>query len=240
MAADVTGQINPQRVLRASKVIDHAVYNQRGEELGEVDDLIMSRNGKIKKVILSVGEFLQTGEKLVAVPFESLQINDRGQIVYNATKEQLKNLPRFSYRREQLYGEPFFPLPAYGIRRGYPYMIQPPPRGSYPHSPPEGKCCGEFRPWEWEYFSERLRVSALLNRGILDSTGQEVADLDDLMISPEGRVKRIILDVGGFLGIGVKLVAVPFRPLKITDLGIVYSITTEQLRKSPAFRYEKR
>ena len=67
-----------------------------------------------------------------------------------------------------------------------------------------------------------------------------MADLDDLMMSPEGRVEQIILDVGGFLGIGVKLVAVPFRPLKITDLGIVYSITTEQLRKSPAFSYEKR
>ncbi len=60
------------------------------------------------------------------------------------------------------------------------------------------------------------------------------------MIGKEGKVEQIILDVGGFLGIDEKLVAVPFRPLKVTDLGIVYHITKEQLERSPAFAYEKR
>jgi sporulation protein YlmC with PRC-barrel domain len=121
MAADAKGikpenpsqaeQTNPQEMRRASQMVDHAVYNQRGEELGEVDDLIMSRNGKIKKVILLIGEFLQTGKRLVAVPFESLKGSDEGHIVYNATKEQLKRDPRFSYRTEGLYGRPFYPFP---------------------------------------------------------------------------------------------------------------------------------
>jgi hypothetical protein len=51
-----------QEGFRASKIIDQAVKNTQGEEVGEVDDLIMSRNGMIKKVILSTGGFLGVGD----------------------------------------------------------------------------------------------------------------------------------------------------------------------------------
>jgi sporulation protein YlmC with PRC-barrel domain len=236
-------QTNPQKMMRASKMIDQLVFNEQGEEIGEVDDLIMSRQGKIKKVILSVGGFLGIGDKLVAVPFRSLKISDEGRIVYNVSREQLENHRRFSYRREGLYGyyyEPFYPMRPYGARREYRYPPSPPYGEPYAHFPPRGKFRGEFGPWEWEYFPERLRVSVLLGRGILNNKGEEVAELDDLMIGPEGRVEQIILDAGGFFGIDEKLVAVPFRPLKITDLGIVYNLTEEQLEKSPAFSYEKK
>jgi sporulation protein YlmC with PRC-barrel domain len=88
-------KINLQEVFRASGIIDETIRNGDGKNLGEVDDLIMSRNGKIKKVILSVGEFLGIDEKLVAVPFKPLKITDMG-IVYNVTEQELENLPAFS------------------------------------------------------------------------------------------------------------------------------------------------
>ena len=92
-----------QEGFRASKIIDQTVKNAQGEELSEVDDLIMSRNGKTKKVILSVGGFLGIGDRLVAVPFKSLQISEKGGIVYNVTKQQLENHPVFNYGKEGLY-----------------------------------------------------------------------------------------------------------------------------------------
>jgi sporulation protein YlmC with PRC-barrel domain len=88
-------KINLQEVFRASGIIDETIRNGDGKDLGEVDDLIMSRNGKIKKVILSVGGFLGIDEKLVAVPFKPLKITDMG-IVYNVTEQELENLPAFS------------------------------------------------------------------------------------------------------------------------------------------------
>jgi sporulation protein YlmC with PRC-barrel domain len=84
-----------QESFRVSSIIDQTIRNGEGKDLGEVDDLIMSRNGKIKKVILSVGGFLGIDEKLVAVPFKPLKITDLG-IVYNVTKQELENLPAFS------------------------------------------------------------------------------------------------------------------------------------------------
>jgi sporulation protein YlmC with PRC-barrel domain len=222
-----------QQGFRASKIIDRAVKNAQGEELGEIDDLIMSRNGKIKKVTLSVGGFLEIGDRLVAVPFRSLQISEEGDIVYNITKQQLENHPVFSYRREGLYGyyyEPFYPMPAYGIRREYRYPPPPPYGEPYAPFPPMGKYRGEYGPWEWEYFPERLRVSAILNRGVLNNKGEEVGEMDDLIINRNGKAEQIILSVGGFLGIDEKLVAMPFKPLKVADLGIVYNVSREELK----------
>jgi sporulation protein YlmC with PRC-barrel domain len=232
-----------QEGFRASKIIDQTVKNAQGEELGEVDDLIMSRNGKIKKVTLSVGEFLGIGDRLVAVPFKSLRISEKGDIVYNVTKQQLENYPVFSYRKEGLYGyyyEPFYPMLAYGMRRGYRYPPPPPYGEPYAPFPPRGKYRGEYGPWEWEYFPERLRVSAFLNRTVLNNTGDEVGETDDLIINRNGKAEQIILSVGGFLGIDEKLVAMPFKPLKVTDLGIVYNVSREELKSLPGFSYEKK
>ena len=232
-----------QQGFRASKIIDQTVKNAQGEELGEVDDLIMSRNGKIKKVVLSVGGFLGVGDRLVAVPFKSLQISEKGDIVYNVTNQQLENHPVFSYRREGLYGyyyEPFYPLPRYGMRRQYRYPPPPPYGEPYAPFPPRGRYRGEFGPWEWEYFPERIRMSVILNRTVLNNKGEEVGEIDDVIINRSGRDEQIVLSVGGFLGIDEKLVAMPFKPLKVTDMGIVYNVSREELKNLPEFSYEKK
>ncbi len=216
--------VSQQQGLRATKIIDVVVKNDRGDEVGEVDDLIMSRNGKVKKVILSVGGFLKIGEKLVAVPFRALRITERGDILYNITKEQLEKHPSFNYKEELPYEDYY---------------------SSYRNpSPPfqMGKYRGKYSPWEWEYFPSRLSVSAILSRTVLNNKGEELGDIDDLIINQEGKVEKIILAVGGFkfMGMGEKLVALPFKPLKITDLGIIYNITAQQLNNLPEFSYGKK
>jgi sporulation protein YlmC with PRC-barrel domain len=244
------GEINLQEGFRASKIIDQTVKNDQGEVLGEVDDLIMSRNGKIKKVILSVGGYLGVGYRLVAVDFKSLRISKRGDIIHNITKQQLEKYPEFNYRNEGLYGNYFPPYPTYSYpyNPGY-YYPENPTYPPYPPYPPYGKPYSRFPektkkgkhfyPWTWEYFPERLQVSALLNRAVWNDEGDTVGDLDDLIISLRGKVEKIILSVGGFFGIQAKLVALPFKPLKITDMGTVYNVTEQELKNLPEFSYEK-
>ncbi len=222
------GQLNTQQRVRASKIIDHVVYNEKDEEIGEVDDLIMTRSGRIKKAVLSVGEFLGTGERLVAVPFRLLKVSKLGHVVYGVGKEQLMTYPEFSYREERMYGEPYYPAPFFGREVPIP---------SHSSVMTGARCRGESLPWAWAYYPDRLRVSALMDQVILDQSGQENADLNDLLIGREGTVEQIILDIGGFLGLGTKLVAVDYRPLKVTDRGIVYNVTKEELLRLPAFHY---
>ncbi|NWG02785.1 MAG: PRC-barrel domain-containing protein [Syntrophaceae bacterium] len=106
--------VPPPGWYRASRIIDHPVKNDRGEELGEVDDLIIRRNGRVKKVILSVGAFLGIGDRLVAVSFSSLKIDERGNILYRITKEQLEKHPVYTYRKDHPYGLYYSPCPPRG------------------------------------------------------------------------------------------------------------------------------
>jgi sporulation protein YlmC with PRC-barrel domain len=215
-----------QQGLRVTQVIDAVVKNDRGEEVGEVDDLIVNRNGKIKQVVLSVGSFLGDGERMVAIPFRSLQITERGNIIYRVTKEQLEKYPKFNYREETSTEYYYPPSPSYRL----------------PSNPLQEKTKAKYSPWEWEYFPERLRASAILNRTAWNIKGEELGDIDDLLINREGKVEEIILAVGGFkfLGVGERLVAIPFRPLKATDLGLIYNMTMEQLNNLPEFHYRKK
>jgi sporulation protein YlmC with PRC-barrel domain len=241
LAFAAEGKSGPESI-RASKIIDETIRNDQGEEVGEVDDLIMSRNGKIKEVVLSVGGFLGTGYRLVAVPLKALRKTGQGDVLYNVTKEQLDKYSPFSYRREGFEKYSYYsPPPPYGS-----FMIPPPGyQGYFPYghlygSSSKGRYRGEYGAWGWEYYPERLRVSAIIKRHIWNEEGQEMGEIDDLMIGRNGKVETIILSVGEFLGMEEKLVALPFRPLKVNGAGIVYNVTQQQIKELPGFHYQKR
>ena len=73
-----TQQQTMQTTMRASDMLDKSVKNHQNETVGEVDDLILSRTGKIQYVVLSVGGFLGIGDKLVAVPFNYITTGQGG------------------------------------------------------------------------------------------------------------------------------------------------------------------
>ena len=58
---------------RASKLDGLNVYNQNNERIGEIDDVLVDKEGKVNAVVIGVGGFLGIGERRVAVPFEALQ-----------------------------------------------------------------------------------------------------------------------------------------------------------------------
>ena len=58
---------------RASKLVGVNVYNEAGEKIGDINDVILDKSGRTSKVILGVGGFLGMGEYTIAVPFEKLK-----------------------------------------------------------------------------------------------------------------------------------------------------------------------
>jgi sporulation protein YlmC with PRC-barrel domain len=90
------------RVMTASDFIGKRVYTKSGEDIGEVNDLIVTDNGAVQAVILGVGGFLGLGEKDVAVTMQSIEMQTDGsssKLVVDASKEQLTNAP--GYDREK-------------------------------------------------------------------------------------------------------------------------------------------
>jgi sporulation protein YlmC with PRC-barrel domain len=62
---------------RASKLAGLDVYNEANEKIGDINDVILDRSGKVANVILGVGGFLGLGERYVAVAFDKLKWVDQ-------------------------------------------------------------------------------------------------------------------------------------------------------------------
>ena len=85
---------------RTTRIIGETVVNDANEAVGKVDDLIIVPDGKVPFLVLSVGGFLGVGTRLVAVPFDSLKIQDKKLLLTGANKDALKNLPEFKYAKD--------------------------------------------------------------------------------------------------------------------------------------------
>lgn len=84
---------------RATKIIGESVVNDANETVGKVDDIIVA-DGKAPFLILSVGGFLGMGTKLVAVPHETLKVQNNKLVLPGASKDALKDLPEFHYAKD--------------------------------------------------------------------------------------------------------------------------------------------
>jgi sporulation protein YlmC with PRC-barrel domain len=85
---------------RANNYLGKPVMNASGEKIGDVNDLIFDRSGRIKTVVVGVGGFLGLGEKQVGMGYETLTYTDKdGQrvIMVPFTKEALMAAPTYVY-----------------------------------------------------------------------------------------------------------------------------------------------
>jgi hypothetical protein len=90
-----------------------------------------------------------------------------------------------------------------------------------------------------EQAEHQVRATSL--RGVDVSNGEAtIGEVTDLIVTEDGRVEAIVVGVGGFLGIGEKLVALAWDSIKLTDQDgyrtILVSATREQLEGMPAFK----
>jgi sporulation protein YlmC with PRC-barrel domain len=70
---------------RASKLVGVDVYNEANEKVGDINDIILDKSGKVANVILGVGGFLGMGEHYVAVSYDKLKwVNEPARTASNA------------------------------------------------------------------------------------------------------------------------------------------------------------
>ena len=81
------------------QILGKDVYNDAGDKIGEIDDLIVAPNKSLSYAIVGVGGFLGVGEHQVAVPVSRFK-QQMGKIVLRgATKDALKAAPKFEYAK---------------------------------------------------------------------------------------------------------------------------------------------
>jgi hypothetical protein len=99
--------------MRASKLVGTNVKNQANETIGEINELILDKDGKVAAVVIGVGGFLGIGQREVALDYKSLNIKhapnamtDAGAttVMVNASKESLISAPAWTWNRDSNTG----------------------------------------------------------------------------------------------------------------------------------------
>jgi sporulation protein YlmC with PRC-barrel domain len=86
------------------------------------------------------------------------------------------------------------------------------------------------------------RASKTIGGDVYNDQNQKIGSIDDLILSPDNKVQFAIISVGGFLGIGSKLVAVPYDQIhfdqdKSARKAVMANGTKEALNAQPSFTY---
>ena len=88
--------------------------------------------------------------------------------------------------------------------------------------------------------STGYRGSKLVGATVVNEANEKIGTVDDLIVTRSDKVVYAIVSVGGFLGVGDKLVAVPFDGFQLAaDKTTLPGATKEALMNMPKFTYQK-
>jgi sporulation protein YlmC with PRC-barrel domain len=78
------------------------------------------------------------------------------------------------------------------------------------------------------------RASKMVGLSVYNDNNESVGSINDLLTDRNGNIKAVVLGVGGFLGVGEHLVAVPFDKIKFVNEPVAYTGTAAEPHSRPA------
>ena len=87
---------------------------------------------------------------------------------------------------------------------------------------------------------DEIRASKMLGTTVYDLQNRNIGSVKDLVLNKDGKVDAAVVDVGSFLGMGGKLVAVPISDIKTDNNRLTLDRTKEQLQQMAAYALENK
>jgi sporulation protein YlmC with PRC-barrel domain len=89
--------------IMSSKLVGKTLYNNKNENVGEIEDLVIDNGKTVTGVVVSVGGFLGLGERYVLVDPATIflhQADGSIKAIVDTDKDTLKNAPAFKYNKK--------------------------------------------------------------------------------------------------------------------------------------------
>jgi len=137
---------------------------------------------------------------------------------------------RRSAQPRQLAQAPGLPPMAQPGAESPPSMAPAPPAGAPPNPSPGTPAM----------VLDDQEVSTILGKSVRSSAGEDMGRIVDIIVSRDGQVHAAIIDFGGFLGIGMRKIAVDWHALNFAPAGkpglITLELTRNQVRLAPEYK----
>lgn len=85
--------------VKGNRLMGADVTNAGHEKLGDVDEVLVTTDGRVSAIIVATGGVLGVGERKVVLPWERLRFSSQGSdlvVVTDATKESLRAMPAYT------------------------------------------------------------------------------------------------------------------------------------------------
>lgn len=233
-----------------TQLLGQTVYSSirdDAEEIGTITDMVVTSGQGISAVVLAVGGFLGVGAKDVAVDFSQLEWTPRAdgtrRWVLETTVEDLTAAPAFIWSdSEEVTGQPALTPEEEEAQRveGDPNAapVDPTLTTDQPErvtitTPPDRAGMSEFD-------EAGLTVDDLRGIAVFGINDEQIGTIGDIVLGEDGSFDAVIVDVGGFLGLGAKPVAVGFDNLVFAadtygNRYLFLNASREELESQPAY-----
>ncbi|TIS87546.1 MAG: PRC-barrel domain containing protein [Mesorhizobium sp.] len=223
-----------------SNTLGESVYNGTGdnaENIGMVSDVVFDKEGQAKSVVIGVGGFLGIGAKDVTFDYNKVQwVEKDGDrwLVAPTTKDELTAQPAFDRK-------PYDPIPP-AASTDTMAPATPSASTSAQNTAPAPAEPAPAAPKEPVVRAGGNLASNIVGETVYNGTGddaQNIGDVNDIVLTKEGKAQSLVIGVGGFLGIGEKNVTYDFAKAqwaeKNGDRWLVAQTTKEELMAQPDF-----
>jgi sporulation protein YlmC with PRC-barrel domain len=240
----------------ATEIIGKQVYSSSAadaEHIGDVNNLVVGESGEIAAVIIGVGGFLGIGEKNVAVNYAELEWvtaeDGSERFVLPTTKEALETAPSFETTEADAAAPADATAPADTMAPAdatTPADATPADQPADAMAPADQSTAPAVAPATGPIDRATLTDAPLTAEELIGTNAYGPADehlgaIGDVVLGEDGKtVDAVIIDFGGFLGIGTKPVAVGIENLRFAtnangDKFLFINVTREQLDASVAY-----
>ncbi|MBS3980745.1 MAG: PRC-barrel domain-containing protein [Rhodobacteraceae bacterium] len=240
------------RIYASESALDADAYQgvQQGwEDIGEVHDIILGRDGTVDAVLVDIGGFLGMGERQVAVDMAALRIvqddatdADDWFLVLQSDRATLEGAPE--YIVPGMTGTTAdAELPA-DAPVAADTATEAQTEGAAPAVPTIASDGTMTLPDGYAVIErDTLTAELLTGADVRGSDDTSIAEVSDLVLTGEGQVTDVILDVGGFLGIGARSVAIPMDRVTVAQaeggaVRIWVNMTREELEALPEHKVQ--
>ena len=86
--------------------------------------------------------------------------------------------------------------------------------------------------------SDEVRASKMIGSTVYDKENRSIGKVSDLILNKNGAVDAVVVDVGSFLGMGGKYVAIPLTDIKTDNNRLTLDRSKEQLQQMAAYQLE--
>lgn len=243
----------------ATEIIGKQVYSSEAadaEHIGDVNNLVIGENGEIAAVVIGVGGFLGIGEKNVAVNYSELQWvvaeDNTERFVLPTSKEALETAPDF--RAEDRTPPPdaapasndaMAPADNNAMAPADNNAMAPEdaaPADNATVSTDDKTMAPVTGPIDRATLTDApLTAEDLIGTNAYGPADEHLGAIGDVILGQDAKtVEGVIIDFGGFLGIGTKPVAVAIENLRYAidannNKYLFVNVTRDQLDKAPAY-----